>query len=140
MPRLRPPSWDAPACAITCDKIRRPPMKRLLEHTILLACLALCAALPACDLVPPQPGTTCGGLLGQQCATGQFCNFDRTSDCGAADQTGMCEQLPDACAEIYLPVCGCDGKTYGNRCEAHTKGVSVASEGSCEGEPAPEDA
>jgi hypothetical protein len=124
-------------------------MKRLLEGPILfrsrvrasasiLFCLAVCAALSACDLLPPEPGTSCGGLLGQQCATGQFCNFDKTTDCGAADQTGVCETAPDACADIYLPVCGCDGKTYGNRCEAHALGVSVASEGTCEGEPAPD--
>jgi hypothetical protein len=124
-------------------------MNRLLESLTLfcsrarasaslLCCLAACVAVSACDLLPPEPGTSCGGLLGQECATGQFCNFDKTTDCGAADQTGVCETAPDACADIFLPVCGCDGKTYGNRCEAHAMGVSVAADGTCEDEPAPD--
>lgn len=115
-------------------------MKRLLESPNLTLCwIAACAiALSACDLLPPQPGSTCGGLLGQQCGAGEFCNYDATTDCGAADQTGVCEAIPEACAAIYAPVCGCDGKTYGNRCEAHAKGVSVAAEGACGGEPEPD--
>ncbi|WP_371400269.1 hypothetical protein [Priestia megaterium] len=32
---------------------------------------------------------------------------------------------------MYQPVCGCDGKTYGNACQAAGAGVSVASAGAC---------
>ncbi len=74
----------------------------------------------------------CGGLLGLQCDEGEFCNFEISALCGAADQTGVCEVLPGACAEIFAPVCGCDDRTYGNECEANTAGVSVASEGECD--------
>ncbi len=40
------------------------------------------------------------------------------------------------CPQIVEPVCGADGRTYGNRCEAEGQaGVAVAHEGPCDGQP-----
>ena len=36
------------------------------------------------------------------------------------------------CLDIYMPVCGCNGKTYGNACEAESNGIMLYKEGKCE--------
>ncbi len=75
---------------------------------------------------------SCGGFAGLTCAEGEFCSYAVEDGCGFADGTGTCEVKPELCAEIYSPVCGCDGENYSNSCRANAAGTSVKQTGDCE--------
>lgn len=74
---------------------------------------------------------TCGGFVGAPCAASQFCDYEDGDLCGAADGTGACVPRPTACPDLYMPVCACDGRVYGNSCEANAAGVDVSRLGGC---------
>ncbi len=88
-----------------------------------------------CGCIANEPPTdVCGGIAGLACDEDEFCSYPLGSFCGADDSLGECKPLPDACPEIWAPVCGCDGVTYSNVCDANGHGASVASEGECGGQ------
>ena len=60
------------------------------------------------------------------CPGSEYCLFTR--GCGGS---GLCQSRPEACLALWDPVCGCDGRTYGNACEAAVAGVSVLATGAC---------
>ena len=44
---------------------------------------------------------------------------------------GICMERSYDCMQIDEPVCGCDGHTYRNTCEARAAGNDVAHTGAC---------
>lgn len=82
----------------------------------------------------PPWGAVCGTIAGLTCPKGQYCDFG-VGRCGMPDAQGTCKIKPEACLAIYNPVCGCNGKTYGNACEAAAAGVSIDHPGKCTPEP-----
>ena len=57
-----------------------------------------------------------------------MCSIEDPDSC-----TGFCIPAPEAfCTKEYMPVCGCGGVEYGNRCEASMDGNVVKSQGRCD--------
>lgn len=75
-------------------------------------------------------GVSCGGPSDPACEAGAYCSF-AIGTCGEGGVVGLCASRPDACIQIFDPVCGCDDMTYGNSCEAAAAGVSVLHADSC---------
>ncbi|MEQ8300623.1 MAG: Kazal-type serine protease inhibitor domain-containing protein [Hyphomonas sp.] len=101
------------------------------------ACSAPPPADPPVEIVEPLPisaaGEMCGGIAGLQCEDGFFCKLDDGACVSTADVAGTCAEIKPFCTREYAPVCGCNGKTYPNKCEAHADGTSVATQGACTG-------
>ncbi len=100
----------------------------------VIICIVLMASASCGDNADGQnstkEGSVCGGLSGKTCPENQFCKYNEGS-CGQADQTGVCTEKAEFCAEIFTPVCGCDQKTYSNECYANIAGTSLKSQGEC---------
>src|SRR5262245_23909391 len=75
-------------------------------------------------------GQMCGGLIGIPCDRGLWCD-PYPGQCGWADGLGTCVRVTQACNRRYDPVCGCNGRTYGNNCVRQSRKVPLNHVGRC---------
>ena len=116
----------------------KSPLDLVGKHTIVLLHARAFGSSPTStftvtvDIKDSKAASTCGGLIGKTCGTpDSYCDYAIAASCGAGDQTGKCDAKPQFCPAVIIPVCGCNGKTYNNSCEANRAGASVASSGPC---------
>jgi hypothetical protein len=78
----------------------------------------------------------CGGPDKITCNSALYCQLP-AGQCSAPDVAGTCVKAPDFCMRVSRPVCGCNGKTYQNECDARHARTAIDYATACKKPPAP---
>jgi hypothetical protein len=86
-----------------------------------------CALPPDGTLFPCEDDSDCARFDGSYWGGAPIYYCDGAG-CGTG---GGCRPPPSTCEGTVVPVCGCDGATYQNECEAQRSRVRIAHDGGC---------
>lgn len=101
-----------PVCG--CDQVTHPSSCHALSRGVNVAYKGECKAAGSC-----YNDKDCGA--GKRCAK-KTC--DGAGECKAINPSNFC-------LAVYRPVCGCNGQTYSNGCQADNAGANIAYNGPC---------
>jgi hypothetical protein len=106
--------------------------------------LAAAALVVVCGFACGSAGATtanldeaCGGPEKITCNSALYCQLP-AGQCSNPDAAGTCVKAPDFCMRVSRPVCGCNGKTYANECDARHAKVAIDTTGACKKVPGTE--
>lgn len=85
---------------------------------ILILAIAITSLLSFAISASPAEPKKC--TSNKDCSGEEFC--DTTPKCQDGKNPGVCIVKPQFCTMEYIPVKGCDGKVYSNRCHAQAEG------------------
>ncbi len=112
-------------------------MRKIISvRAFMLLVVAVAAGLAAggCrEFEKYTQGPPCGGPSEFVCPGELRCDYEA----GKCEEDvegieGACVNLDKICDGKYKPVCGCDGRTYGNDCIRIVSGRRKAHDGTCE--------